>query len=115
MTVIEVIKKKSRPGLGQIMKNQVSNRYCLSLLRFFMAHPNGRFSRLAIIHAIDEDGSRLGVEKALEQLVSEGILKTDTENHICYYLLTGNEPMRQLVLNMAEFDWRQWQLVLEHR
>lgn len=111
MTVIEVIKKKSGPDAGQMIKNQASDRYCLNLLRFFMAHPNCHFSKLAVVHAIDEDGSRLEVERALEQLISEGVLKANTENLICYYSLTGNEPLRQKVLNMAEFDWRQRQLV----
>lgn len=114
MTIIEVVRKKNRPDVGQLMKKLISNRCCLSLLRFFAAHPNGRFSKLALVHATDEDGGRLVVEAALAQLVNEGVLKTDNENNICFYLLTRDEPMRQLVLNMAEFDWCQWQMVLEH-
>ena len=112
--IIEVSKEKSRPYMNQLMKKLVSNRCCLGLLRFFVEHPNGRFSKLAIVHAIDEDGGRLELERDLSQLVEEGILKTSIEYTVCFYMLTRDEPMRSLVLNMALFNWREWQLVLEH-
>jgi hypothetical protein len=113
MTIIEVTKNKAMPDVGRLMRKLVGNRCSLGLLRFFVIHPNGRFSKLAIVHAIDDNGSRLEVEKALMQLVNDGVLKTSAENNICYYLLTRDEPMRRVVLNMADFDWRQWQIVLE--
>jgi Fe2+ or Zn2+ uptake regulation protein len=99
--------------MGQLMKRLVGNRCCLGLLRFFAAHPNGRFSKLAIVHAIDEAGSRLEVERALAQMVDEGILKIVSENNVSFYHLTKEETMRRLVLNMTLFDWRDWQLVME--
>jgi hypothetical protein len=114
MTIIEASQKKSRPYLSQLMKKLVHNRRFLGLLRFFVEHPNGRFSKLAIVHAIDEDDSRLEMERALSQMVEEGILQTSIENDVCFYMLTREEPMRRLVLNMALFEWREWQLVLEH-
>ena len=78
MTIIEVSNKtQSLPYMGQLMKKLISNRCCLGLLRFFAAHPNGRFSKLAVVHAIDEAGSRLEVERALAQMVDEGILKNE--------------------------------------
>ena len=54
------------------------------------------------------------MERALAQMVDEGIIKTVSENNISFYMLTKEEAMRRLVLNMALFDWRDWQLVLEH-
>jgi len=113
MTIIEVTKNKSGSYMGQLMKRLVGNRCCLGLLRFFAAHPNGRFSKLAIVHAIDEAGSRLEVERALAQMVDEGILKIVSENNVSFYHLTKEETMRRLVLNMTLFDWRDWQLVME--
>jgi hypothetical protein len=113
-TIIDVSKEKSRPYINQLMKKLISNHCCLELLRFFVEHPNGRFSKLAILHAIDEDDSRLEVERALSQLAEEGILKTFIDNNISFYMLTRDEPMRSLVLNMALFNWREWQLLLEH-
>ena len=113
-TIIEVSKDKSPSYMGQLMKKFESNRCCVGLLRFFAAHPNGRFSKLAVVHAIDEAGSRLEIEQALEQMVEESILKTSTDNGNCFYSLTKEETSRRMVLNMALFDRRDWQLVLEH-
>jgi hypothetical protein len=98
----------------RFMKKLLRDRCCLAVLRFFVTHPNSRFSKLAVIHAIDDDGGRLGVERALAYLGGEGILKMNTEDSICFYLLTGDEPIRQLVLDMANLDWRQWQMILEY-
>jgi hypothetical protein len=96
------------------MKKLISNRCCLALLRFFIAHPNGRFSKLAIVHAIDDSNSRTEIEKDLSQMVTEGILNLNIENDISFYLLTREESVRRIILEMGEFEWRHWQLVLEH-
>lgn len=114
MTIAEVAKQKYQPCLGPIMKKLISNRCCLALLRFFIAHPNGRFSKLAIVHAIDDSHSRTEIEKDLGQMVTEGILNLNIENDISFYLLTREEGVRGTILEMGEFDWRHWQLVLEH-
>lgn len=109
ITIIEVTRKQPRPNASQLMKELISNRYCLGLLRFFVVHPNGRFSKLAIVHALDENGTMPEIERDLEKLVNEGVIKTSVENGTCLYLLTRDEPTRHLILNLAEFDWRQWQ------
>jgi hypothetical protein len=116
MTVIEVTntEPKDQPYLSQLMKKLIGNRYCLELLRFFVAHPNGRFSRLAITHAIDDNGSKRETEEALKQMASDGIIQINIENDISFYRLTREEPIRQIILEMAEFDRRHWQMVLEH-
>jgi hypothetical protein len=115
MTIIEVNKVKSHSYMGQLMKKLVCRRSCLGVLRFFAAHPNGRFSRLAVVHAlIDEVGSRRDLEAALADMVEEGILKEVTEKEVIYYMLTKDEAMRRLVINVALFEWRDWQMVLEH-
>jgi hypothetical protein len=109
ITIIEVTKKRPRPSASELMKELVSNRYCLGLLRFFVVHPNGRFSKLAVMHALDENATRPEIERDLETLVNQGVIKMSYENDNCFYLLTREEPTRHLVLNLAEFDWRQWQ------
>jgi hypothetical protein len=114
MTVIEVTKEIGQPYLNQLMKKLIGNRCCLALLRFFVVHPNGRFSKLAITHAVDDNSSQREIEKELKQLVSDGVLQTKVENDISFYLLTREDPVRQIILEMAEFDWRHWQMVLEH-
>ena len=109
VTFVEVTKREPRLNASQLMKELISNRHCLGLLRFFVVHPNGRFSKLAIVHGLDENGTRPQVEMSLNTLISQGVIKTSNENSTCYYQLTRDEPTRHLVLNLAEFDWRQWQ------
>ena len=109
MTVTEVTENKTRQYLNQFMKKLLSDRCCLGLLRFFVVHPNGRFSKLAVLHAVDENATRPQIENDLEKLIDQGVIKTSFENGTTYYLLTRDEPTRHLVLNLAEFDWRQWQ------
>jgi hypothetical protein len=116
MTTIEVTntKPKDQTYLSQLMKKLIGNHCCLALLRFFVAHPNGRFSRLAITYAIDDNGSKRETEAALKQMISDGIVQKNIENDISFYRLTREEPVRQIILEMAEFGWRHWQMVLEH-
>jgi len=114
VTIIEVTKVKGQSYMGQLMRKLVGKRCCLGLLRFFAAHPNGRFSKLAVIHAMDDDDNRPKIEDAIEQMIEEGIIIQSDEKGIVYYMLTKEEAMRKLVINMALFDWRDWQMVLEH-
>jgi hypothetical protein len=114
MALTEVTRQSTQPCLGQLVKKLISNRCCLMLLRFFVAHPNGRFSKLAIVHAIDDSNSKAEVEKALMKMVDEGLLMINIENDVSFFLLTREEPMRQSIMEMAEFDWRHWQLVLDY-
>jgi hypothetical protein len=114
MALTEVTRQNTQPCLGQLVKKLINNRCCLMLLRFFVVHPNGRFSKLAIVHAIDDNNSKTEVEKALMHMVDEGILMINIENDVSFYLLTREETVRQSILEMAEFDWRHWQLVLEY-
>ena len=114
MSIIEVTKGQQQSYMSLLMKKFVGNRCCLGLLRFFAIHPNGKFSKLAVVHAIDEAGSQLEVERALAQLAEEGILKASNENNNTFYTLTKEETMRRLILNMSLFNWRDWQLVLEN-
>jgi hypothetical protein len=107
-TILE-LRRENKPNTSQLLKELVSNRYCQGLLRFFVVHPNGRFSKLAILHALDENGTRPEIENDLNKLVYDGVIKESVENRTCFYMLTNEEPTRHLVLNLAEFDWHQWQ------
>jgi hypothetical protein len=116
MTITEVTSTEQnvQSYLSQLMKKLIRNHCCLALLRFFVVHPNGRFSLLAITHAIDDNGGKRETEVALKEMASDGIIQMDVENDINFFRLTRDEPIRQTILEMAEFDWRHWQMVLEH-
>lgn len=89
----------------------LDNQYCLlELFRFFGRHPSTRFSRLAMVHALDSGKAQ--IERVLKYLVKKGLVKTNIENNIPLYSLTENKSLRSFVLEIAELDWYQWQLVL---
>jgi hypothetical protein len=95
--------------IGRDRKNRY---YCLELLRFFGAHPNTRFNRLAVIHVLSEEGSKLEVERALVHLTDKGVVKSCIESNAHLYILTKDEAIRRLVLELARLEWSQWQLIL---
>ena len=105
--------KKARPESRELMRSLISSHGSLAVIRFFAEHPNGRFSKLAVIHALDEIDRHRAIEEAMESLVGTGVLKTTLENMVCYFRLTKEEPVRGIVLRTAEMDWHQWQLVFE--
>jgi len=113
MTIAEVITNKKTEAAAQPAQQQPHSRCCLELMRFFGVHPNSRFSKLAIIHAVDENGRHLEVERALAQLTSEGVLKTDNSNGTSFYLLSHEEAVMRRVLALARFDWLRWQWLLK--
>jgi len=114
MTASGITKNDNRSYIEHMMKKFVRNHSCLGLLRFFASHPNGRFIKLAIVHAIDDECNRLEMDQALEEMVVEKILDIVRDNGNNYFILTKEEVLRRLVLNMSLFEWRDWQLVLEH-
>ena len=115
LTVVEDNKPQPRLSANLLLKKLIGNRLCLGLLRFLMIHPDGRFSKLAIVHALDESGTGPEIESAMAVLVSTGLVNTDAESGTCCYLLTRNVPIRHLVINLAEFDWHQCQRLDHYR
>ena len=111
MTTANTAEQYGKPKNRQIMGTLINNYSSLNVIRFFAAHPRGRFSRLAIIRAIDEDDGQGEIEKAMVNLADAGVLKTEIANKVHYYRLTDEEPIRGIVLKTAELDWRQWELV----
>jgi hypothetical protein len=113
MTIASAIReeKQARHEPGHLMRSLISSHSSLAVIRFFAEHPNGRFSKLAVIHALDEIDRHRAIEEAMEDLVSNGVLKTTLENTVRFYRLTLDEPVRGIVLRTAQLDWHQWQLV----
>ena len=88
-----------------------SDHYCLELMVFFGRHPHTRFSRLAVIHALNS--RKLYTEKALKHLVSHGVVRNCLENNVPLYSLTEVETPRNWALDLAKFDWCEWQSLLK--
>ena len=101
-----------RENVFQLIKEYDSDPCCLELIQFFGWYPNARFSRLAILHALSANGERRFIERALRQLIDNGVVKTYSENNIALYCLTDDEALRQAALDIARLDWSQWQVML---
>ncbi|MBI4186641.1 MAG: hypothetical protein HY530_03930 [Chloroflexi bacterium] len=88
------------------------NHYCLELLQFFGAHPCARFNKLALIHALSDNGGKSHVERALAHLAKKGIVEAYTDNNAHLYSLTEREPMHEMVVDLAKLGGHKWQVVL---
>jgi hypothetical protein len=84
----------------------------LELLLFFSRHPNARFNRTAVIHAITSQQFDTGI--ALKRLIDKKIVITYFENGITLYALTKEEPSYSLATQMNTINQHQWQIVLEY-
>jgi hypothetical protein len=99
-------------NLYQFIKEYADDHYCLELLRFLGRYPNARFSRLALAHALDVNGGRLYIGRALRHLIAKGVVKTYIKNNVGLYSLTRDESLRSLALDLGKLDWCQWQFAL---
>lgn len=114
MTIAEETTVENYISTDDLTEKFIYNRCGLDILRFFALHPNGRFSTMAVIHAIDEARNRLEVKNTLDRMVEDGILRINVENNTCFYTLATDETVRRTVFSLGAFDWRNWQMILEH-
>ncbi|MDH5364594.1 MAG: hypothetical protein OEW82_05450 [Dehalococcoidia bacterium] len=71
--------------LSQLLGEYANDPYCREVLVFLRRHPYTRFSRLAIVHALN--GHRLCVEQALTHLTDSGVIRRHLENNVPFYSL----------------------------
>lgn len=99
--------------LGQFTKQYMDSYHCLELLRFFGGYPHAQFNELAVVNALNLGrDDKLRIKGVLRQLVEKGVLRISICNNISLYSLTEDESLCRLALNIAKFDWGQWQLML---
>ena len=96
----------------QLLKECTDDPHCLRLIQFFGRFPNARFSRLAIIHALND--GKVPVEKALTRLTEKEVLYTIPLNKVTLYYLTQEEPIRRFVLGLAQLDRSQWRQLMKN-
>lgn len=98
--------------LSHFIKEYANDYYALQLILFFAVHHYARFSELAIIHALNQNGGRRSLHKALRNLVDRGIIRTCIENKVLLYSLPDNTSMRSLLLELAQLDaYQRWLLI----
>jgi predicted transcriptional regulator len=99
-----------RNTVNQLLEKRSENRHYLELLRFFGAHPNTRFNRLAVIQSLNENDSEYDIERALVQLINKGVIKASNENNTRFYSLTEDESGRKWVMELVKLEWHNCQL-----
>jgi len=109
---METPKVLAEESLSCFLEKHGGNRAKTELLAFWSRHPNAKFSRLVLSHALDQ--TKLDTDRALKDMVESGLVDTYTRNSVTLFSLTTNEEIRRPVLEMAALDWNQWQLVLKH-
>ena len=97
--------------LSRFIKEYADDHYALQLILFFAVHPYAWFSELAIIHALNQNGSRRCLKEAIRNLVNRGVIRTCNKNKVNLYSLSDNTSVRGFVLELARLDMQQWWLL----
>ena len=89
-----------------------STRAKQEVILFWALHPNTKFSRLAVLSAMER--SRIEVERALTDMVKDGLLNVNSQNGLVTYSLTSNEDIRRMMALFSTLDWGQRRIVCDH-
>jgi hypothetical protein len=85
--------------LTRFLEERKNDYFAWQLILFFAEHPYVRFNRLAVVHALNPENGRRYVQKALDDLIEQGVIKTSTEGNMPLYSLAEN--MRRLILKLT--------------
>ena len=94
-------------GTLQLIKEYGNDYDCMELLQFFGKYPYTRFNRLAVIHALNNNGNSHRVENALKRLVDNKLVDACSEQGTSLYSLTGEKTLRDVVSKIATLDLPQ--------
>jgi hypothetical protein len=72
--------------LDEVIRKYANDRSCQEVLFFLGRHPHARFSRLAIVHALN--GYKSYTEQALNHLANDGVVKRYVKNNLPLYSLS---------------------------
>jgi len=78
----------TREKLDEVIKGYADDRSCQEVLLFLGRHPRTRFSRLAIVHALN--GYKWYTEQALNRLTDDGVVKRYAESDLPLYSLSAD-------------------------
>jgi hypothetical protein len=103
----------AKEELRRFLQRHGDNRTKRELLLFWGKHPNARFTKFALCYAVDCSG--LQAEQSLKAHMEAGLVEEHTnERGLTFYSLTTDEAKRQQVIELADFDWSQWNLMLRY-
>jgi hypothetical protein len=99
--------------LHNFIRDHARVSYSLQIILFFADHPCARFNEQTILHSLGENGGSHYVQKALGELVAEGMLMaTNIDSRSPLYSLAEHNPSRDLILALSQMDMCRRQLVV---
>ena len=76
-------------GITEALESRYTDDpHCLGLLTFFNQHPRTRFSRLVLVHAIN-NGKASTIDRSLKRLVKDGLIILHSDKIIALYSIAG--------------------------
>lgn len=78
----------TRETLHEVIGGYTDDQGCQEVLLFLGRHPRTRFSRLAIIHALN--GYKWYTEHALNRLTDDGVIKRYLDGPVPLYSLSAD-------------------------
>jgi hypothetical protein len=84
-----VTRDNTREKLFEAIQGYADDRSCQEVLLFLGRHPRARFSRLAIIHALN--GYKWYTEQALNRLTNDGVIRRYLEGTVPLYSLSADK------------------------
>jgi hypothetical protein len=109
---VDLLDSPTGTGLCDFLDTHGGTRAKQEVLMFLALHPNARFSRLAILSAIE--CSRIEVERALMDMVNDELVDTHCHNGLVTYSLTSDEDIRQMVALFGTLDWSRKRTIFDH-
>jgi hypothetical protein len=86
-----------------------NNQARRGLLLFWSRYPSAKFNKPVIYSAVTYPKS--DVEKALKDMVEEGIVVSSIQNKVTLYSLTPNEGKRRAIMELSTLDFERQQLL----
>ena len=99
-------------GLNAFVDKCGDTRAKQELLLFWALHPDARFSRLAVLSAME--CSKLDAERALAYMVDIELVNKHSDSGSTTYSLTLSEKLRQMLAQLNALDWRQRHEIFSH-
>jgi hypothetical protein len=99
-------------GLSAFLDKCGDTRAKQELLLFWALHPDARFSRLAVLSALE--CSKLDAERALAYMVDIEVVDKHSDSELTTYSLTLSENIRQILAQLNALDWGQRNTVFSH-
>jgi hypothetical protein len=99
--------------LASFIQEHMASYSSRQLILFFATHPRASFSEAAVTHAINQNGGKGTLQKALAELVDKNVITTYNKNEVRFYSLPDNKSLQNILTEFAGLDVSQQNLALK--